>query len=71
MTVYENNNYKIVAIPERRTYEVINLKSGIVEFEDQVYPKCLATADTWSEAVDRHEQKSKERADVVDIRAPR
>ena len=71
MKVYDNNNYKIVVSDCGKHYEVTNTLTGVVEATETILPKAVVSADTWSEAIDRHKQKSKETANVVDIRTPR
>lgn len=67
MIIYDNNNYKIVVPDHQANYQIVNKVSGVCEGVEQVLPKAVVCADTWSEAIDRHKQKSKESANVVDI----
>lgn len=64
MEMYRNDNYKIVGNAERSLYEVINLRSGIVEYEDRAFPKCRIVAEQFNKAI-------KEPADVVELKAVR
>lgn len=71
MNIYDNNNYKVVASKEHNLYEIVNIHTGIYEGREQILPKAIVCADTWSDAIDRHKQKSKEKSNVVDIGSPR
>lgn len=75
MSVFENNNYKIVTgkHPEKLNvdvYWVINVKTGVAEAFDECLPKALGTAQAWSDGIDRFHQKIKETSNVVPFGKP-
>lgn len=65
LDMFVSDNYKIVANPEQRVYQLINLKSFIVEAEDIVYPKLLIALREYERQIGLAEQtKEKENAVV-------
>lgn len=64
MEMYRNDNYKIVGNATRGMYQVINLKSEIIEFENIAFPKARIIAEQYNNAL-------KETSNVVNITALR
>ena len=69
--MYQNNNYIVYANEDRSMYEVVNRTSTFLEFDAKELPKAIASAEVFSDAIDRAFQKQKEKSNVVDLRSPR
>lgn len=63
--MYQNDHYKIVGNPEVQAYQVINLQTEIVEFQDRAYPKCQLVANEYSKGITKFEETMKN-AEVQD-----
>ncbi|UMO76461.1 hypothetical protein DNAM_340 [Pseudomonas phage BroderSalsa] len=64
MEMYRNDNYKIVGNAELGLYQVINIRSDIVEYENMAFPKARIVAEQYNQAI-------KEPTNVVELKAVR
>lgn len=67
MSLFENKNYKVELNDTGDGYAVVNLETGVTEFESTSLPRSIIVADESEGALDRYLKVSVEGADAPNV----
>lgn len=68
MLMHTNDNYIVTADTEKGLYDVVNRKSGIIEYSNTALPKCIIAAEEWNRVIVQSQPKEQKTGEIIPIK---
>lgn len=65
MLMHTNENYLVTADTDKGLYDVVNRRSGIVEYSNTALPKCIIAADEWNRVIIQSQPKESTTGELI------